>query len=224
MVDFLSGSVNNQKNSVNTRAISLSAVFSALSVVLTMAKLTIPFPLLPYLEFDFSEIPITSVVFLIGPEYAMLSAAIYWIVLTIRAGDLLGPAMKFAAVASMIIGFWLVSKITNGKTQKSLQSAVTSGLVLGVVIRVLVMSVFNYVVLTVIAPFWLDYAAGFVAVLGLPTTSALQTILWVLVLTGIYNLLHTVLSVVPSAFISEAAIGRIPNLVSGSWIMQYKKK
>ena len=216
--------MNTQKNSVNTRAISLSAVFSALSVVLTMAKLTIPFPLLPYLEFDFSEIPITAVVFLIGPQYAMLSAIIYWIVLTIRAGDLLGPAMKFAAVAAMIIGFWIISKINNGKNNRSLQSVVTSGTVFGIILRVLVMSVFNYVVLTIIAPFWLDYAAGFVAVLGLPTASSFQTILWVLVLTGIYNLLHTLLSVIPSVFISEAALGRIPNLVSDSWIMKFKKK
>ena len=124
----------------------------------------------------------------------------------------------------MIIGFWLISKLSNKEKNRSFNAVVTSGTVFGIIFRVLVMSVFNYVVLTIIAPFWLDYAAGFITVLSLPTASSLQTVLWVLVLTGIYNLLHTILSVVPSVVISEASIDRIPNLVSDSWIMQYKKK
>ena len=206
---------------MDTRAIALSAVFSALSIMLTMINITIPFPLLPYLKFDFSEIPVTMAFFLIGPQYAMLSTAIYWIVLTIRAGDILGPAMKGAAVASMIIGLWVASKINGGKT-KNVKSLISSGLIVGIVLRVIVMSVFNYAVLTVIAPFWLDYAAGLVAALGLPTTSTAQTILWVLLMTGLYNLLHTALSMIPSVFVTEATITRVPNLAGNAWIARYR--
>jgi riboflavin transporter FmnP len=214
--------VKNLKSNVNSRAISLSAVFSALAVMLTMTNLTIPFPLLPYLRFDFSEIPVTSAFFLIGPQYALLSSVIYWIVLTIRAGDILGPAMKFAAVASMIIGFWAASKITRGEKAQRLRTLVISGLFIGIVLRVVVMSLINYAVLLFIAPFYLDYAAGLVAALGLPTSTTLQTVFWVLLLTGLYNLLHTILSMVPSVFISEASIERVPNLIGESWIADYK--
>lgn len=215
--------MNRSKFGMDTRSIALSAIFSALAVMLTMTNLTIPFPLLPYLKFDFSEIPVTLSFFLVGPQYALLTTAIYWVVLTIRAGDILGPAMKGAAVASMIIGFWIASKVTNRKRANSIKSLMISGLIVGVLLRVIVMSVFNYAVFVYIAPFWLDYAAGLIAALGLPTTSTSQTILWVLLLTGLYNLLHTVLSIIPSVFMSEAAIERVPNLASNSWIEQYRK-
>ena len=214
--------MNRNKTSMDTRSIALSAIFSALAVMLTMINITIPFPLLPYLKFDFSEIPVTMSFFLIGPQYALLSTAIYWIVLTIRAGDILGPAMKGAAVASMIIGLWVTSKIIKGNKTKDVKSLITSGLAIGGLLRVVVLSMFNYAVLTYIAPFWLDYAAGFVAVLGLPTTSTSQTVLWVLLLTGLYNFLHTALSMIPSVFITEATINRVPNLAGNSWIGQYR--
>ena len=160
--------------------------------------------------------------FLIDPQYALLSTAIYWIVLKIRAGDILGPAMKGAAVASMIIGLWVASKIIKGNKTKDVKSLIISGLAIGGLLRVVVLSMFNYTVLTYIAPFWLDYAAGFVAVLGLPTTSTSQTILWVLLLTGLYNFLHTALSMIPSVFITEATINRVPNLAGNPWIGQYR--
>ncbi len=216
--------MNRNETGMDTRSIALSAIFSALAVMLTMINITIPFPLLPYLKFDFSEIPVTMAFFLIGPQYALLSTAIYWIVLTIRAGDILGPAMKGAAVASMIIGLWVSSKVTKGNKTKGVKSLITSSLAIGGLLRVVVLSMFNYAVLTYIAPFWLDYATGLVAVLGLPTTSASQTILWVLLLTGLYNFLLTALSMVPSVFISEAIINRVPNLAGNSWISQYRNK
>ena len=213
--------MNKSKSGMDTRSIALSAVFSALSVMLTMINITIPFPLLPYLKFDFSEIPVTTAFFLVGPQYALLSTAIYWIVLTIRAGDILGPAMKMAGVASMIIGLWIGAKVTKGR---ELRSMVTTGMVIGIILRVITMSIFNYAVFTVIAPFYLDYAAGLIAALGLPTTTAFQTILYALLLTGIYNLLHTVLSLVPAVFVSEASLNRMPYIAANSWIAKYKKK
>jgi riboflavin transporter FmnP len=205
--------VNNNQSGMDTRSIALSAVFSALSVMLTMINITIPFPLLPYLKFDFSEIPVTTAFFLIGPQYALLSTAIYWVVLTIRAGDILGPAMKMAGVASMIIGLWIGAKVTKGR---ELRSMVTTGMVIGIILRVITMSVFNYAVFTVIAPFYLDYAAGLIAALGLPTTTAFQTILYALLLTGVYNILHTMLSLIPSVLVSEASINRMPQLADNS--------
>lgn len=211
--------MNNNRANIDTRSIALSTVFSALSVMLTIINITIPFPLLPYLKFDFSEIPVTIAFFLVGPQYAILSTAIYWIVLTIREGDILGPAMKGVAVTSMIIGLWAGAKITKGK---ELRQMVTSGMLIGIILRVITMSVFNYFALTVIAPFWLDFAIGFITALGLPTTSSTQTILWVLLLTGIYNLLHTVLSMIPSVLISETSITRMPQLATNSWISKYK--
>lgn len=214
--------MTDNNSSMDTRSLALSAIFSALSIMLTMAKITIPFPLLPYLEFDFSEIPVTISFFLLGPQYALLSAIIYWLVLTIRAGDLLGPAMKGVAVVSMIIGLWLTARPV-GKNS-GYRRLIFSGLIGSSILRVLAMSAFNYVVLTIIAPFWLEFASGLVATLGLPTTTPAQTILWVLLLTGLYNALHTVLSMIPSVYITDATINRMPTLQGNSWLEKYSKK
>lgn len=214
--------MSGNKPSMNTRSLALSAIFSALAIMLTMAKITIPFPLLPYLEFDLSEIPVTISFFLLGPQYSLLSAVIYWIALTMRAGELLGPAMKGVAVVSMILGLWATTRPV-GKNA-GYRTLIASGLIGSSILRVIAMSAFNYVVLTIIAPFWLDFASGLVAAIGLPTTTPSQTIFWVLLLTGLYNALHTVLSMIPSVYITDATINRLPTLQGNSWLENYTKE
>ncbi|MGD2201057.1 MAG: ECF transporter S component [Candidatus Bathyarchaeota archaeon] len=200
-------------------AIAITAVFSAMAVAITLSKLTIPFPPLPYLKFDLSEVPVTVAMMYLGPVHGLLSAVIYWLVLTMRAGDILGPAMKFAAVASMIIGFWVASVITNRLHNKNLAPILVSGFLVGSILRALVMSIFNYVVLLYIAPYYIDFIGPLLASLGLPSKTTLDVIIWSLLLTAIYNIVHSAVSIFPAYLLTKASLKRVPNIVGSSWIV-----
>lgn len=203
-------------------AIAVTAIFSAMAVVITMTNLTIPFPPLPYLKFDLSEVPVTVALMLMGPVYGFLSSVIYWIVLTMRAGDVLGPAMKFAAVASMIVGFWVASAIYRRVVKKkSIISMMVSGFLLGSLFRIIVMSVFNYLVLLYIAPYYVDFIAPILASIGLPAETTMDVVIWSLLLTAVYNAIHSAISVFPAYLLMKASLERVPGIIGGAWIREF---
>lgn len=203
-------------------AIAVTAIFSAMAVVITMTNLTIPFPPLPYLKFDLSEVPVTVALMLMGPVYGFLSSVIYWIVLTMRAGDVLGPAMKFAAVASMIVGFWVASAIYRRVVKKkSIVSMMVSGFLLGSLFRIIVMSAFNYLVLLYIAPYWVDFIAPILASIGLPAETTMDVVIWSLLLTAVYNAIHSAISVFPAYLLMKASLERVPGIIGGAWIREF---
>jgi riboflavin transporter FmnP len=89
-----------------------AGVFAALAALLTLAKAAVPFPLIPYLQIDFSEIPIVIAFFLFGPLAAFISTGIQWLFLNVQGGDApLGPALKFVALVSMLGGFWFGNQL-----------------------------------------------------------------------------------------------------------------
>ena len=203
-------------------AIVLTAIFSAMAVVITMTKLTIPFPPLPYLKFDFSEVPVTVALMLMGPVYGFLSAVIYWIVLTMRAGDVLGPAMKFAAVASMIVGFWVASVVYRRIIKrKGFTSIMVSGFVLGSLFRAVIMSVFNFLVLLYIEPYYVDFIGPILASLGLPSGTTMDVVIWSLLLTAVYNVVHSAFTVFPAYLLTKASLERVPGIIGGAWIREF---
>lgn len=203
-------------------AIAVTAIFSAMAVVITMTNLTIPFPPLPYLKFDLSEVPVTVALMLMGPVYGFLSSVIYWIVLTMRAGDVLGPAMKFAAVASMIVGFWVASAIYRRVVKKkSIVSMMVSGFLLGSLFRIIVMSVFNYLVLLYIAPYYVDFIAPILSSIGLPAETTMDVVIWSLLLTAVYNAIHSAISVFPAYLLMKASLERVPGIIGGAWIREF---
>jgi riboflavin transporter FmnP len=203
-------------------AIAVTAIFSAMAVAITLTKLTIPFPPLPYLKIDFSEVPVTVAMLLMGPVYGFLSSVIYWLVLTMRAGDFLGPAMKFAAVSSMIVGFWVAS-VVYGRVarRKSFASMMVTGFLLGSLFRVVVMSVFNYFVLLYIAPYYVDFIAPLLATIGLPAETTLDVVIWSLLFTAVYNVIHSAVSVFPAYILTKASLERIPGIIGGAWIREF---
>ena len=203
-------------------AIAVTAIFSAMAVAITMTKLTIPYPPLPYLKFDFSEIPVIVALMLMGPVYGFLSSVIYWIVLTIRAGDVLGPAMKFAAVASMIVGFWVASAVYRRVVKKKgIASMMISGFVLGSLFRAIVMSVFNYLVLLYIAPYYVEFIAPILASIGLPSETTMEVVIWSLLLTAVYNVIHSAITVFPAYILTKASLERVPGIIGGAWIREF---
>ena len=72
----------------------------------------VAFPLVPYLQIDFSEISIYIVFFLFGPLAALISSVVQWIFLNMTGSDAPpGPPIKFVAVVSTLGGLWLGSSV-----------------------------------------------------------------------------------------------------------------
>ena len=159
---------------------------------------------------------------LMGPVCGFLSSVIYWLVLTMRAGELLGPSMKFAAVASMIVGFWVASVVYRRVLKrKNIVSMMVVGFLLGSLFRVMIMSVFNYLVLLYIKPNYVDFIAPILASIGLPAETTLDVVLWSLLLTAVYNLIHSAISVFPAYLLTKASLERVPGIIGGAWIREF---
>ena len=97
-------------------------------------------------------------------------------------------------------------------------SVMVVGFLFGSALRVVVMSFFNYVVLLYIAPYYVDFIGPFLGAMGLPSSSTLDVVIWSLVLTAIYNVIHTAVSIFPAYLLTRASIERIPAVMGGSWV------
>jgi riboflavin transporter FmnP len=189
---------------MNARAIKLVASASclaSLAALLAALPLSFPYPIIPYLKFDLAEIPVFLAFLLLGPWAGMLSSIVYWLILLlIGSFSPLGPTMKFAAVLSTLIGLWAGFRI-----RASPRTGLIIGGALGCVIRVAVMSAFNYIVLVYIFPGFLEFAAaGISAFLGLEISDALAALTMSMIFTAIFNVLHVPLSIIPAYLVVKS--------------------
>jgi riboflavin transporter FmnP len=184
-------------------------IFSALAIVLTVNKAEIPFPFLPYLKFDFAEIPVMIALLLGGFVPGLITEVIHWIGLSLARGWVLGPLMKFLAVIPMIAGFWLGIRIY--RTIYSGKSIVAA-LALAVLFRVVVCSITNIVLFLFIAPEYIEFAGYALKATGIDVSSNFDILIWTLTLTGIFNALHVLLSSIVALALFKAAAVRLPNV------------
>jgi riboflavin transporter FmnP len=185
---------------MNTKKLTLTIVFIALTVALNIAGPKIPAPYAPFLYYQVWEIPIVIAFLAIGPIVGVTTAAINTLILLawFTGGYLpVGPLYNLIAVLPMLLGIYIPYKIaTHGcKTQNLsnfLQEHVKlisiSATVLGIVLRVLVTTLSNYYLLQLTFPFGFSYTPQ-AALLFLPlsvlfnATVALYTIPTALVVT-----------------------------------------
>ncbi len=173
------------------------AVMAAFAFVLAILPLSFPFPPIPYLKFDLAEVPVFIALLGFGPASGMLATVIYFMALLIM-GEFspIGPTMKFLAVSSSLLGFWIGSRIVGSR---GLGLIVGVGAVVGAIVRVVTMTVANYVVLAIMFPEFLSFATTTLsAFLGLNLAADIQGLFLVLLFTAVFNALHMVLSVAPS--------------------------
>jgi riboflavin transporter FmnP len=197
---------------VPNRTVTLTgaAVFAALAALLTLARAQIPFPPIPYLQVDFAEIPILMAFFLFGPVSACIAAVIQWIFLNVQGGDApVGPMIKFMAEFSTIAGLWLGNAFYRRVSGKRIsgRAALSVMLSAGVLLRVLAMTVANYLVLVYVAPLFLgvDYLGFARAALEQFTGWRFQSdeavLVYTLVFTALYNVVNLLVAAVPAGFI-----------------------
>lgn len=181
-----------------------AALLAALSAVMALLKLKIPFPLLPFLTFHLSEIPVVLAYLLLGLGGGLLAALAGWLALLAGAAfhPGVGPTMKFLAEASMLLGFALAGGRRRGlgRRELALMGAV------GAAARISVMSTATFALYYLLFPeVYLPFAGKVLSRLfGLEVGSQLALTLIIVGLTSVFNLLHTPLSLLPAAAIYKA--------------------
>jgi riboflavin transporter FmnP len=211
-----------------------SAVFgslAALSTVVLPARIQPSFPILPFLRFDPAELFSVLAFLIFGPIPGLITATVHWIFLTATGTNgFLGPAVKFAAVLSTLVGLWLGS-ITYQRIAgryRHVSVALASMLGFAVLARVVWLLVVNYFVFTYVGPviFGIDYI-GFSqqtlqATLGLQFAGPWQVLWAMLLYTSIFNGLHAAFSVIIPYMIFTPLSVKIPEIASGHpWISRF---
>jgi riboflavin transporter FmnP len=137
---------------MQTKALTLIIVFTALTVALSIYGPKIPFPLSPFLYYQLWEIPIVVAFLMIGPKTGIAISAINTLVLfAVFPGALpTGPLYNFIAVLSMFLGIYLPYRLaTRGCKGENLGDYLrrhvalltVSATILGIILRVAVMTV-----------------------------------------------------------------------------------
>jgi riboflavin transporter FmnP len=148
----------------NTKTLGLIIVFAALAIVLNLYGPKIPFPMTEFLWFQLWEIPIVVAFLLIGPKTGLAVAGLNTLVLFafFQGGLPSGPIYNLAAVLSMMLGVYLPYLIATRKCRtenigaylkKHILVLTVTATALGIVLRVAVMSIINYVALQQVYPF-----------------------------------------------------------------------
>jgi len=135
---------------MNSRTISLVAIFAAFTVALNLSPIKIPAPYAPFLIYQIWEIPIVASFLLFGPLMGLGVAIINTLILlAVFPGALpTGPFYNLAAVLGMLLGVYvalrLVQKFSILRYQTGVMACITS---LGVLFRVGVMTLVNWLLL-----------------------------------------------------------------------------
>jgi riboflavin transporter FmnP len=196
-----------------------AAVFGALAAVASV-YLNFVYPLLGWLRFDLGEIPVIFAFLIFGPRAGLTAAFVQWLTLNFIGTFVpIGPAMKFAAVTSTLLGLWLGIRLLHPLLGRpNLTRLISLALAVGLVTRVLIMSLASYLLIVYVAPtfFKIDYIQF--ARRWLTFTTPEEGLLLILLLTGLFNALHAIISVAPTYSIGRLVKARA--LARGPWILQ----
>jgi riboflavin transporter FmnP len=213
-----------------TVSLAGGCVFAALAAILTLAKAAIPFPLIPYLQIDFSEIPILIAFFLFGPVSATISAVIQWIFLNVQGSDApLGPMIKLIAIMSMLGGFAFGNAVYRRIRHDGNRPAVALSVMFGggILWRVIAMTLVNYVVLLYVGPlfFGADYLSY--ARFTLEHTTGWRfgnnfiVLTYTLIFTAIYNIINLIVAAIPAGLIITPVTKSFKHITSiEAWLIR----
>lgn len=147
-------------SNIPTKKIAVTAMFSALSIVILLA---IPrFPLfLPFLEYDFADVPIIMLTMMYGPVYGLIVTVIVCVFqgFLLSSSGPLGVIMHLVATGTFVIVFGLLFR-----KFRSVKGAIVSA-VAGVLAWTAIMIPFNIL----ITPLFMGVAREAVYPLLLPS-------------------------------------------------------
>jgi riboflavin transporter FmnP len=140
---------------MNTKALTLIIVFTALSAALSIYFPKIPAPYAPFLYYQIWEIPIVAAFLSIGPKTGTAIAVLNTLILlAVFPGNLpTGPFYNLIAVLSMLLGIFAAYRIAVHGCQtenishflkEHAKALVISTTALGVITRVVITTTANY--------------------------------------------------------------------------------
>jgi riboflavin transporter FmnP len=161
---------------MNTKALAITMVFAALTVALNpgVSGIGVPAPYAPYLIYGLWEIPIVVAFLLITPASAIAISILNSVVLfAFFPGPLpTGPFYNLIAIFSTLLGLYVAQKFIKHEPseQKNVLKIAVASTGLGIVLRVVVMTVVNYVTLQ--QPYPIGFELEEIAVIAsLPLTA-----------------------------------------------------
>ena len=163
---------------MNTKELATTIIFAALTVALNPGVVPatgVPAPYAPFLIYGLWEIPIVAAFILISPVSGILISLLNAAVLfAFFPGPLpTGPFYNLIAIFSMLLGLYIARRFITSEgahQQKVLKIAATST-ILGIVLRVAVMTLINYITLQQPYPIGFELDEMAVIVTYLPTTA-----------------------------------------------------
>jgi riboflavin transporter len=201
-----------------------AGTFGALAALISLLAPPViqpSFPILFYLKFDIAEIIDVTAFLIFGPVAGVVTAVVHATILTAAPGGTgpFGASLKFFSVLSTYAGLMLVSRLGRHKLLTT-GSIMTVG---GLLTRVVVMTIVNYLYLIVLASvvFGVDYTAFVQFVLSQVgvNLSGVEFVVYILGLTAIFNAVHALFSIVVSLVLVNAILRRAPQLLAGrEWI------
>ncbi len=173
---------------MNTKILATTIVFAALTVALNPAVsgIGVPAPYAPYLIYGLWEIPIVATFLLISPlSAAIISLLNATILFALFPGALpTGPLYNLIAIFSTLLGIYLARKFIkqkNPQKQKVVFEIAAASTVLGIILRVVVMTLVNYITLQ--QPYPIGFELDEIAVVAtLPLTALFNgtTVLYII--------------------------------------------
>jgi riboflavin transporter FmnP len=163
---------------MNTKELATTIVFAALTVALNpgiVPATGVPAPYAPFLIYGLWEIPIVAAFILISPASGILISLLNAAVLfAFFPGPLpTGPFYNLIALFSMLLGLYIARRLINregANQQKTLKIAAAST-ILGIFLRVTVMTMVNYITLQQPYPIGFDLEEMAVILTYLPATA-----------------------------------------------------
>jgi len=168
---------------MQTKAITLTIIFAALTVALNpdISKIFLPAPYAPFLIYQIWEIPIVAASLLLNLKSAVAIAGLNAIVLLaiFQGASPLGPFYNLAATLSMLMGMYIAHRIfyarisnkegaNNWKYNTTLAGTYTG---FGIVLRVIIMGLLNFVTLPFSPPVGFSIPQPIVIGYYVPVTS-----------------------------------------------------
>lgn len=135
---------------MDSRTVAIITTFTALTIILNLSSLRIPFPPAEYLVYNLWEIPIVAAFLLFGLTTGIIIAVFNTAVLFIVFPGMLitGPLYNLAAVLSMLLGIIVVQIAIRGNPHKYGEASfATLSTISGVTFRVGIMTLVNWVFL-----------------------------------------------------------------------------